>query len=179
MSSPFWYLQTFVSKQYSPMYALVQYSFKSWRHQGLSWSWGYGSSIYYYLCNQYLSPLALRVQTLYKWCLLLLRLARSIMEKEQKTGWNQDNVFEWGGKTTRGLLFQWASTINIHLRVLIKYKADLIIISLKINVLSPWYSWQIAELALNNNHSLTHAFVYAKVYKIVHWALYVYLCKTS
>jgi len=26
---------------------------------------------------------------------------------------------------------------------------------LKINLFSPWYSWKIAELALNNNHSLT------------------------
>jgi hypothetical protein len=60
---PFWYLQTFVSKHYSPIYALVQYSFKSWRHQGPLWSWEYGSWIYYYLCNQYLSPLTLRVQT--------------------------------------------------------------------------------------------------------------------
>ena len=33
-------------------------------------------------------------------------------------------------------------------------KADLIIISLKINLFSPWYSWKITELALNNNHSL-------------------------
>jgi hypothetical protein len=33
-------------------------------------------------------------------------------------------------------------------------QVDLIIISLKINLLSPWYSWKIAELALNNNHSL-------------------------
>jgi hypothetical protein len=31
---------------------------------------------------------------------------------------------------------------------------DLIIISLKINLFSPWYSWNIAKLALNNNHSL-------------------------
>jgi len=37
---------------------------------------------------------------------LLFRLARSIKEKEQKTVWNQDNVFEWGNKSTRGLLFQ-------------------------------------------------------------------------
>ena len=29
----------------------------------------------------------------------------------------------------------------------------LIIISLKINLFSPWYSWKVAELALNNNHS--------------------------
>ena len=37
-----------------------------------------------------------------------------------------------------------------------QYKVDLIIISLKINLFSPWYNWKIAELALNNNHSLTH-----------------------
>jgi len=33
-------------------------------------------------------------------------------------------------------------------RILVKYKADLIIISLKIKLFSPWYSWQIVELAL-------------------------------
>jgi hypothetical protein len=30
----------------------------------------------------------------------------------------------------------------------------IIIISLKMNLFSPWYSWKITELALNNNHSL-------------------------
>jgi hypothetical protein len=56
--------------------------------------------------------------------------------------WNQDNVSKRGGMSTRGLLFQWASTIKIQLSVLVWYKADLIIIiiSLKINLLSPWYS---------------------------------------
>jgi len=34
---------------------------------------------------------------------------------------------------------------------------DFIIISLKINLFSPWYSWNIAELALSKiTHSLTH-----------------------
>ena len=56
----------------------------------------------------------------------------------------------------RELLLQWASTINIELSVFVLNKADLIIISLKINMFSPWYSWKIAELALNNNPSLTH-----------------------
>jgi hypothetical protein len=37
------------------------------------------------------------------------------------------------------------------------YKADFIIISLKINFFSPGYSWKIAELALNNNHLLTRS----------------------
>ena len=59
--------------------------------------------------------------------------------------------------STRELLFQWASTIKIQLGVLVKNKADLtIIISLEINLFLPQYSWTIAELALNNNHSLTH-----------------------
>jgi hypothetical protein len=69
---------------------------------------------------------------------------------------NQNNVSEWSDMSTGGLLFQWASTMKIQLGVLVKYKADLIIIPLKINMFSPWYSWKIAELALNNNYSLTH-----------------------
>ena len=35
---------------------------------------------------------------------------------------------EWGNMSIRGLLFQWASTIKIQLGVLVKYKADIIII---------------------------------------------------
>ena len=64
---------------------------------------------------------------------------------------NQNNVSRWSDMSTLRQLFQWASTINIQLS-----KVDLIIIiSLKINLFSPWYSWKIAEL--NNDHSLiTH-----------------------
>jgi hypothetical protein len=50
---------------------------------------------------------------------------------------NQNNVSEWSDISTRGLLFQWASTIQIQLNVLIKNKVDLIIISLIINFFSP------------------------------------------
>jgi hypothetical protein len=32
---------------------------------------------------------------------------------------NQNNVSEWSDMSTRGLLFQWASTIKIHLRMLV------------------------------------------------------------
>jgi hypothetical protein len=67
-----------------------------------------------------------------------------------------DSVSEWRDMSTRRLLFQWTSTVNIQLGMLVWYKVDLIIISLKINLFLPWYSWKIAELALNNNHSLTH-----------------------
>ena len=38
------------------------------------------------------------------------------------------------------------------------YKVYLIIISLKNNLFSPWYSWKIAELALNNNHLTSFLF---------------------
>ena len=66
---------------------------------------------------------------------------------------NQGNVYEWGDMSIRGLLFQWASTIKLQLSVLVKYKAGLIIISLKINLFSPWYSWNFF-----NQQSLTHSF---------------------
>ena len=69
--------------------------------------------------------------------------------------WNQDNMSEWGDMSISGLLCQWASTIKIQLSLLILYKTDFIITSLKINLFSTWCSWKIAELALNNNHSLT------------------------
>jgi hypothetical protein len=39
--------------------------------------------------------------------------------------------------------------------MMVLYKADLIIILLKINLVSPWYSWNVAELAWNNNRSIT------------------------
>ena len=47
---------------------------------------------------------------------------------------NQDNVSEWGNMSIRRLLFQLTS-------VVVSYKADLIIISLTINLFSPWHSW--------------------------------------
>ena len=68
-------------------------------------------------------------------------------------------MWEWVDISIHGLLFQWASTTKIQLSVLVKYKVDPIIISLKINLFSPWYSWKIAELALNNNHSLEDVMV--------------------
>ena len=77
--------------------------------------------------------------------------------KEKEKRWlvrNQDNVSEWGDMSIRWLLFQWARTIKIQLSALVKYKADIIIISLKINLFSPWYSRKMAKLALNNTHSL-------------------------
>ena len=97
-------------------------------------------------------------QRLLNWYMLILRWARRIIRRKSKH-WlarNHNNVSEWSDISTCGLLFQWTSTIEIQLSMMVYYKADLIIISLKIKLFSPWYGWKITELALNNNHSLTH-----------------------
>ena len=67
----------------------------------------------------------------------------SLRRKSKEKDWlarKQDNIFEWGDMSKNPT------------------KHDFIIISLKINLFSPWYSWKIVELALNNNHSLTIIF---------------------
>jgi hypothetical protein len=62
---------------------------------------------------------------------------------------NQSALFPYHGEnkwifnemmmsSARRLLFQWASPIKSQLNVLVLYKAELIIISLKINLFSPW-----------------------------------------
>jgi hypothetical protein len=82
----------------------------------------------------------------YEICICCVSAKHTTLRRKSKD-WlarNQDNVSDWGYMTIRGVLFQWASTIKIHV----------IIISLKINLFSSWYSWKIAELALNNNYSL-------------------------
>ena len=68
-------------------------------------------------------------------------------------------IFYWPKKNISGQPkasphFRHCSTIKIQLSMLVYYKADLIIISLKINLYSPLCSWKIAELALNNSHSI-------------------------
>ena len=52
------------------MLVLINKEHKFIRSQGLSWSWSYGSWIYNYLRNQYLSPLKLWVQIPPRWGLL-------------------------------------------------------------------------------------------------------------
>ena len=56
---------------------------------------------------------------------------------------NQNNVSKWSDMSTSELLFQWANTIKIQLSTLVSYKADIIIISLKYKLFSPWYNWKI------------------------------------
>ena len=53
--------------------------------------------------------------------------------------------------------------LNIQLSMLVWYKADLIIILFKINLFLPWYSWQIAELALYNNPSLAFSIFFSGI----------------
>jgi hypothetical protein len=65
-------------------------------------------------------------------------------------------VSEWSDMSTRGLLFQWASTIK-------KNSSAYWFSTKRTSSSSHWkltcsrhdiYSWKIAELVLNNNHSL-------------------------
>jgi len=58
----------------------------------------------------------------------------------------------WYNMPTCGLLFQWNSTKNPTKRVgLILSRHQHYFIDC--NLFSPWYSWRIAHLALNNNQS--------------------------
>ena len=55
-----------------------------------------------------------------QWYLLLLRHHAALRRKSKD--WlarNQDNVSEWSDMSTRGLLFQWASTMKIQLSMLV------------------------------------------------------------
>ena len=68
---------------------------------------------------------------------------------------NQDNVSKWNEISTSRLLFPWASSIKIQLSMSVWYKAAIIIISSKCNLFSPWYSWTIGHLTINNNRALS------------------------
>jgi hypothetical protein len=50
---------------------------------------------------------------------------------------NQNNGSEWGHISIHRLLFQWANTVKIQLSMLVLYKVDFTIISLKINGFEP------------------------------------------
>jgi hypothetical protein len=82
---------------------------------------------------------------------------------------NQDNVSEWGDMSTRRLLFQWAtcSTIKNQLSVLVYYKVDLVIISLMLNLFSPWF-WLLFPFWLCN--LLTWS-----LHNVVRTKLYIYV----
>ena len=81
----------------------------------------------------------------YKMCMRCFSAALRRKNKELLAR-NQDNVSEYGDMYIRWLLFQWANTIKYKLSMLVYYKADLIIISLKINLFSLWYSLKFLSL---------------------------------
>ena len=76
----------------------------------------------------------------YKICMCCFSAKHASLRRKNKEllARNQDNVSEYGDRYIRWLLFQWANTIKYKLSMLVYYKADLIIISLKINVFSSW-----------------------------------------
>jgi hypothetical protein len=61
-------------------------------------------------------------QRLLNWytCMLLLRWTYNIKEQKQRlVGSNSDNLTRWDDMFTRGLLFQWSSTIKAKVKVLV------------------------------------------------------------
>jgi hypothetical protein len=80
-------------------------------------------------------------------------------KSKDELAWNQNNVSEWSNMSTRGLLFQWASTIKIQLSMFIRSSTK------RTSSSSHWTSTcprhNIAERLVNwrytpITHSLTH-----------------------
>ena len=89
--------------------------------------------------------------------LLFTNSHHSIKEKEQRLVGLESGWCIWVvHMSIRGLLFQWASTMKFKLIMLV-YCTKRTSLSSHIDLFSPWYSWKIAELALNNNHSPTQS----------------------
>jgi hypothetical protein len=90
----------------------------------------------------------------------LLKLALSSIKQINKNkDWyarNENNVSEWRHLSSRGLLFQWAITMNIQLSVLV-YKVDIIIISSNITYSCHAIAEPLGHLVINTNHSVTHS----------------------
>ena len=90
----------------------------------------------------------------------LLKLAfSSIKQISKNKDWyarNENNVSEWRHMSSRGLLFQWAITMNIQLSVLV-YKVDIIIISSNITCSCHAMPEPFGHLVIHTNHSVTHS----------------------
>ena len=84
---------------------------------------------------------------------------------------NQNNMSEWNNISTRGLLFEWTSTIQINQACWSRTKPTSSPSHWKLTC-SPWYSWKIAELALCNNHSFTHSELYYYLIQTGWWPIY-------
>ena len=105
--------------------------------------------------------LSVQTKDLYKIdiCCFSAEYAPLRSENKDRLAQNQNNVSEWSEMSTHRLLSHWTSTIKMLHLVFVVFKVDIIITSLKCNLFSPYYGWKIthlAELGLNNNHSLSH-----------------------
>ena len=79
--------------------------------------------------------------------------AKHAAKRRKSTEWSTQN--QWGNTSIRGLLFQWTSSIKKPTKCVGLVQSEPQHLT-EYNLFSPWYSWKIAELALSNNHSLTH-----------------------
>jgi len=61
---------------------------------------------------------------------------------------NLDNISEWSGMSTYGLLFQWTSTKKIQLSVFGLVQSGHHHHFIEFNLFSPWYNWKISHLAI-------------------------------
>ena len=85
--------------------------------EGLLWSWSYGSWIYNYLCNQCLSPLTLRVWTLFWWGVLNTTLCDKVCRWLATGQWfSQGTLVSFTNKTDlhdiTEILLKWALKHN-------------------------------------------------------------------
>ena len=98
-------------------------------------------------------------QRLYNWYLWLLRWTHVLRSmSKDRLDRNRANVSEWSDMSTRKL-FLSGSTIQIHLSVLVQYKADVIMISSNVT----WSLHDIPEKLLCGvkQHSLTHSLTHS------------------
>jgi hypothetical protein len=72
---------------------------------------------------------------------------------------NQDNGSECVNMSIHRLLFQWSSTIKMQTKGVGLVQSGLHHHLIENILFSPWYNWKIAELVLDNNHSITHSTV--------------------
>ena len=81
----------------------------------------------------------------YKICIFSFSAKHAALKGKNKDwlAWNQQNVSKWSNMSTHdGLLFPWPHTIKSNSECWSSWhNVDLVIISLKTNLFSPWYCW--------------------------------------
>jgi len=121
-----------------------------------------------------LSPDRVRPKTKIGICCFSAKHAALGKKRKDWLALNKDNVSEWGNMSIHGLLFQRASTIKIKLSMLVYYKVDLIIISLKNNcsrddIAEKLLSWRYTTI------TLTHSLMSNANWRAVIKALFQYI----